>query len=209
MTAVFDPLAAGHGVVPVSHHQFFLTDGPHDPVAPMQSTNGLIDAAVGAAIIRTGIHTGVVRLTVEPRADAPPARLNEDWEAIVEVSLQAPAGQLRVATLIVQLAEPFPVLTPAGAGDYRVRVHARGRDTDIDGTAFEPVEDYLVQVWPAPPGPQHVYKLADRYGTELLQTQQATPPSAAPEQAGARDGQRDALLHQSLQQAQNLEGNES
>ncbi len=58
----------------------------------------------------------------------------------------------------------LPVLTPAGPGSYRVRVHARGRDTAPDGVAEEPLEDYLLTVWPAPPRSDTVYKQTDEYG---------------------------------------------
>jgi hypothetical protein len=157
ITSGNDVVASGHGVVPVSHHLFFLTDGSNVPVAPLTTANGLVDVQPGAAVIRTGIHSGVVRLTVEARSRPPQDVPTGDWEAIVEVSLDAPAGRMAVSALMDDVTDPFPPLTQAGPGSYRARVHARGRDTDIDSTAFEPVEDYLIQVWPAPPAPQHVY----------------------------------------------------
>jgi hypothetical protein len=60
----------------------------------------------------------------------------------------------------------LPPLTTAG-GDWRVRVHARGRDTDVDGVAREPFEHYLVQVWPAAPAPETAHRLTDGYGAGL------------------------------------------
>ncbi|MEU2726066.1 hypothetical protein [Streptomyces smyrnaeus] len=60
----------------------------------------------------------------------------------------------------------LPVLAPAGPGSYRVRVHARGRDIAPDGVAEEPVEDYLLIVWPAPPEPDTVHKQTDNFGAE-------------------------------------------
>ncbi|MEU8470568.1 hypothetical protein AB0F30_22160, partial [Streptomyces sp. NPDC029006] len=38
-----------------------------------------------------------------------------------------------------------------GPGDYRLRIHARGRDTAIDLAPDDVTEWYLIQVWPAPP----------------------------------------------------------
>jgi hypothetical protein len=74
----------------------------------------------------------------------------------------------------------FPVLTQAGAGGYRIRVHARGRDTAPDLVALEPVEWYLIQVWPAPPAPERVLRQTDRYGAELRQAAAAAAPPHAP-----------------------------
>ncbi|WP_016906775.1 hypothetical protein [Streptomyces xiaopingdaonensis] len=51
----------------------------------------------------------------------------------------------------------LPILTPRGAGHYRVRVHARGRDTEPDGFVEEPVEDYLLIAWPQPPEPDVIH----------------------------------------------------
>jgi hypothetical protein len=62
-------------------------------------------------------------------------------------------------------------------------VHARGRDTDIDGTAFEPFEEYQIQIWPASPQPEIVYKTTDRYGAELRRTQSVSGDMAAPQRA--------------------------
>ncbi|AEY86642.1 hypothetical protein SHJG_1366 [Streptomyces hygroscopicus subsp. jinggangensis 5008] len=48
------------------------------------------------------------------------------------------------------LDEELPVLSFAGPGDDRLRVHARGRDTAIGLAPEEVTEGYLVRVWPAP-----------------------------------------------------------
>ncbi|MER6680098.1 hypothetical protein [Streptomyces olivaceoviridis] len=69
------------------------------------------------------------------------------------------------------LDEELPVLPFAGPGDYRPRVHARGRDTAI-GLAPEVVTEwYLVQVWPAPaPAPARdvaVLRQTDTYGASV------------------------------------------
>ncbi|MQS35128.1 hypothetical protein FFZ77_05690 [Streptomyces katsurahamanus] len=61
-----------------------------------------------------------------------------------------------------------------GPGDYRVRVHARGRDTAVDRTPGELTEWYLLQVWPAPAQPPHVLTANDQYGT----TQRAAVPDS-------------------------------
>lgn len=44
--------------------------------------------------------------------------------------------------------DDMPVLNPGGPGRYRVRVGATGRGHNYDGADEEPVEQYLIQVWP-------------------------------------------------------------
>jgi hypothetical protein len=51
--------------------------------------------------------------------------------------------------------------TPPRPGDYRLRVHARGRD-DADED-----EGYELAVWPAPAAPAIVHKRTDRLGYRL------------------------------------------
>ncbi|WP_229877020.1 hypothetical protein [Streptomyces bluensis] len=48
------------------------------------------------------------------------------------------------------LDEELPALSFDGPGDYRLRVHARGRDTAVDLAPDELTEWYLIQAWPAP-----------------------------------------------------------
>ena len=38
-------------------------------------------------------------------------------------------------------------------GTYPVHIHATRRETDDGGVALEPVEDFLVLAWSAPPTP--------------------------------------------------------
>ncbi|MFC9078739.1 hypothetical protein ACFTY7_17360 [Streptomyces sp. NPDC057062] len=70
------------------------------------------------------------------------------WDEIVDHTVETTTGALRV-TSVMSDTPRLPLLTPQGPGTYRVRVHARGRDTAPDGDAHEPVEDYLLIVWPA------------------------------------------------------------
>ncbi|GAA3925989.1 hypothetical protein [Actinoplanes auranticolor] len=50
-------------------------------------------------------------------------------------------------------------------------MHARGRDTRVDGTADMPVEHYLIQVWAdEEQRPQVVHRASDRYGASLRET---------------------------------------
>lgn len=92
-------------------------------------------------------------------------------------------------TSVMSNAPDLPLLTPQGPGTYRVRVHARGRDIAPDGVAYEPVEDYLLIVWPTEPQPEDVHKQTDRYGAEL-RAQPSRPAPPPPERGAEEDIRR-------------------
>jgi hypothetical protein len=180
--------------MPVSHHQFWLVDDDRLPRPSGAPGNGLVlPGAPGTAVIYTGIHTGVVGLTVDAR-DAAPAEVELDgWDEVVEVSLTVPAGRLRAVPPMAD-GPPLPPLT-AVAGDHRLRVHARGRDTAVDGVTREPEEEYLIVAWPAPAAPERVYLVSDEYGASLRRAAGATPadPAARRPATRADDPNRSAL----------------
>ncbi|MEU1299438.1 hypothetical protein [Streptomyces shenzhenensis] len=114
-------------------------------------SNRLVAPMVSGAFILTGINTGYVN--VETRVvDRRPDADTGGWEEVIEVSVQAPAGDLKVESLeLGPDAGSVHSLSPAGPAWYRLRVHARGRENLRDKVSIEPVEDYLLIVWPAPP----------------------------------------------------------
>ncbi|MGW0424689.1 hypothetical protein [Streptomyces sp. NPDC003015] len=65
------------------------------------------------------------------------------------------------------LDEELPVLSFHRRGDYRLRVHARGRDTAIDLAPDQITEWYLIQAWPAPAGEARVLLQTDGHGTSV------------------------------------------
>ncbi|GAA4974074.1 hypothetical protein GCM10023334_099840 [Nonomuraea thailandensis] len=136
----------------VSHHQMLVND---ETLAdhPSHVPNGLTASAPGAAVIRTGIHTGVVDVTVQ-LADAPPATTAEGWDEVEEVELITFTGEMRLRGLMGHLPEALPNLTPHGPGRYGMRVHARGRDIDPCAVPSVPFEFYLVTIWPIEVGPK-------------------------------------------------------
>lgn len=166
MSTIYGPDPTG-----VDWHQFGLAEpGLLRSLSPGGLTNGLITAAPeGGAIVHTGIATGDVAVSVELRDEAAPPGVPSwrEWEEIAEITVQAPTGQLRVWALMAD-APGLPLLTTHGAGPYRVRVHARGRDIAYDLALIdEIVEDYLIQVWPAPPAPELIHKQTDKCGAGL------------------------------------------
>lgn len=171
-------------VLNVVYHMFGVADLGVGPLpTPTGGDNGLVEAAVGGALIRTGIAMGPVLVSVEVLSEQP-AEIDDSWEEVAEVSLEVapPAGHTDAEALLLQLArqqgrdpEPrgfriatlnfdhnpdaFPLLNP-DAGPCRLRVHARGRGLNYDGTDFEPHEEYLLLTWAAPISDAVVHKVS-------------------------------------------------
>lgn len=177
-------LARGRDIVHVMDHQFgIVLDERAWPTVTAQATNGLVDPVGGGALIHTGIAAGVVAIAVEARARPPSTVETDSWDEVVEISLVVddasssqreddplerfrpllPSPVMKVGALMAEYPD-LPALNPAGAGPYRVCVHARSRDHNIDGVDHQPNEHYLVLAWPGPKGPETVHKQTDRYG---------------------------------------------
>ncbi|MEU1393823.1 MULTISPECIES: hypothetical protein [unclassified Nonomuraea] len=153
--------------VHLSYHQIQLRDPEEGGPAPVEGYgNGLIvvDDEPDGATIFTGIAIGVVDVEVQ-LTDEPPGIDLDNWEEIVEVSIESTSGSLIVCGLDGDLPD-LPNLAHHGEGFYRLRVHARGRDTDPDGTASTPLpfEHYLIIAWPAPYAPELAFKHTDAIG---------------------------------------------
>ena len=56
------------------------------------------------------------------------------------------------------------------------RIVPRGRDTEVDGTAIEPFEDYWFIAWPADPTPERVHKQTDHYGATVRASAERNRP---------------------------------
>lgn len=153
--------------MPVHYHQFHITDegGPAGPDLP-SGHSGLVQVQDGMAAVLTGIHTGYVDVTVTFHTEAPQPE-DTGWEEIAEVSLHSVSAEITVRGLMADLDEELPVLSFNGPGDYRLRIHARGRDTAVDLAQNEITEWYLIQVWPAPAQEVSVLRLSDSYGASV------------------------------------------
>lgn len=103
--------------------------------------------------VRTGAHWGPVEVATAWLQAAPTA-IGDEWEEIAEISVVCGSG-LGIGELMGELRQ---ALCNEG-GSYRLRISARGRaeaadlgydelTDERDGT--EPVEEYLVEAWPAP-----------------------------------------------------------
>jgi hypothetical protein len=154
-----------YGTVPVTAGCFALTESAFPTDATDFTANGLVTLVGDGVAIRTGTGEGPIRVHLSVLAD-PPAEVEPGWEEIVEVSWHAPAGRASV----VGPGEPAdPQLrraTPPWPGDYRVRVHARGRDDAGDPDTGD-TEMYSLVVWAAPAAEPVVHRATDRLGHRL------------------------------------------
>lgn len=147
--------------VHASGNLFQLIDGDDaafpDP-ATLEASNGLLCALERGGIVLTGVDMGPVLVSVEPLDAEPPVDL-DSWEEIVDVSIEAPTGRLGVVSNLIPDYLGLPLLTAHAAGTYRVRCNAKGRTRALKAIVDEPLEEYLLQAWPAPHVPPVVHRL--------------------------------------------------
>jgi hypothetical protein len=167
-------------VVRVDDHGFELYDGAGGEVALAESPDGLVSVSEAGVAVVTGIAQGLVRVSVEVTDRGgglnPQDRAWLDpgpWDDIVEVPVEVPNGGLRVQGVLDAGAGGLPVLSQAGPGSYRLRVHVRGRDGhagpspgqgEVGGGPNTAVEEYLIVAWPCDPRPRVIIRATDRVG---------------------------------------------
>ncbi|WP_329028357.1 hypothetical protein [Streptomyces sp. NBC_00690] len=177
--------------VRVDDLSFGILDNGEIPIETADWSTGLVAPMSNGAVISTGIHTGTGRVRVALLA-AEPSSTADAWEEIVEVSVHSSQGRLRVDAFEEGAVESLPILSTAGPGWYRLRVHARGRTINPDGIQRDPVEDYHLAVWQAPPSPTTILRASDRIRISL-QADLPTPDSQAqtftPEQPAPKPGE--------------------
>ncbi|QKW07655.1 hypothetical protein HUT18_15985 [Streptomyces sp. NA04227] len=167
-------MAAPWHKVHVPEGLFGLLDDHEVPHYGADWSNGLIaPMRAGGAFINSGIHTGNVHARTKYLTTRPEdLDTSLDWDEIVEASVHAPRDGLRLESLDQGPADDGSPLAGHGATDYRVRVHAHGREIAWDKTASTPTETYLLLVWPAEPAPAQTLRFSGRLG----QTQEAHDP---------------------------------
>lgn len=168
-----------------AYHQFFLTPELIWPGRSPDAPNGLVVGGdSGFVAVRTGIHTGCVRVNVQALHDEPPVA-HDNWEDVAETSVAVgDPATLMVTSEDASNADSFPNLSAAGPGTYRVRVHARGRMLDYDGSESRSREEYLIQVWPAAPADDSIVKINEAYAKQTGMTGGPIPPFNPPRPPG-------------------------
>ncbi|UNO43554.1 hypothetical protein [Streptomyces sp. MST-110588] len=134
---------------------------------PDWSHNGLLDVHPdgGAAKILCGQEVGCIAVTAELWDGAPPLDPGP-WQDVAEMSVHWPSALLDFGTTTEGAEETgSTALTLPGPGDYRVRVCGRNRDDGDPREDDAPVEEYLIQLWPAPTTGPEIHKATSKYGT--------------------------------------------
>ncbi|AZQ32110.1 hypothetical protein EJ357_47705 [Streptomyces cyaneochromogenes] len=185
--------ASWHDVF-VTEGTFGLLDDGEIPVHSADWSNGLIAPMLqGGALVRTGIQSGYVRVSIRALRE-PAEEIDESrpWEEIVEAAVTAPRNRLRLESLDYGPPAPDMPLTTADTTQYRLRVHARGRDAARSQSAQVPREEYLLLVWPAEPAPTRTLRGSNRLEEEE-QAEAANPhpprmhPAEPPEATAERE----------------------
>lgn len=186
--------------VHVADHSFGVFDQYEIPIETADWSTGLVVEMSSGAMIYTGIDRGAVRVTTDVRSTAPEQIDPGPWDDVVEASVHAPHGELRIHRLEygpLDQPPPLPLLSQRGPGSYRLRAHVRGRDLHYDTVQTDPTEDYLLTIWPADPAPSLIIRATDRcgYGLRLanLATPKHTPAPAPPLEQLAEEQERARL----------------
>jgi hypothetical protein len=155
------------GQVQVYEFQYYLRDSRQAPRPPYrENTTGLVKlAADGGIHVIAGTSTGSIQLTIELHS-MPPATVDwEDWEEIVEVSYHTAVGDTQARGSCGLAPDPgLPVLSFLGPGNYRIRVHALGRDDPRNQNPFTTVERHHLAVWPGPMAKTVIHQATDEFG---------------------------------------------
>ncbi|MEU6606543.1 hypothetical protein ABZ922_16020 [Streptomyces shenzhenensis] len=177
-----DPVAKACALVRAECHTFHLADDERYDQPTFRPENGLIFSKPGLAVVLVGINSGAVNTTVEVYRHPVGRPDTDEWDEVVDHSIESISGHMRVTSLMDDPPE-LPTLTPFGPGAYRVRVHARGRERAYDAHVSEPVEDYLLQIWPGRHEPDAVHKQTDQIGAMFRRAadQPVETPSPPPE----------------------------
>jgi hypothetical protein len=160
------------GSVTVAGHRFGLTEHSF-PEQDDFTGNGLVTVAEGGLVIRAGVEHGHVGSELVVLAQAPDD-VESGWEEIVEVSWCAGKGgaSLSAPDGTVNGRHGRRSRTPPWPGEYRVRIHARGRD-ELDAE----FERYKIVVWAAPSASDLVHQRTDRLGHRLRGQPEPVRPS--------------------------------
>ncbi|MBU2670351.1 hypothetical protein KOI35_43305 [Actinoplanes bogorensis] len=155
--AEYVPFVFSSAYAAVAGHRFGLVEHGLPETVDFR-TNGLAAVTDGGVVIRTGVAEGQVEIEMN-MLDGPPDEIDAGWEEVVDVSWHATEGGASVSGPYDDDLGPRHI-TPPWPGDYRVRVHARGRDDDAD-------ESYKISVWSGPAEPERVHRRTDRLGHRL------------------------------------------
>ena len=159
------------GDIRVCYHLFFFAESFELPTLTDRDwVTGLMNrVGAGTVFISTGIAMGPVAVTIRLLDGPTVDQEDSDWNAIGEVSIATSTGEFCLAVLMDDVPEQFEHLVVRN-GLYRLRVHARGRDNNIDLQVNEPTETYLLDFWPSSQDGDPIIVKSDQYERDLLST---------------------------------------
>ena len=118
-----EPVLQTSGIVEVDHDQFVVSNDDTDTL-DVHAKGALIEVGHGFLATYTGVSYGPTRVTVQVWQAEPNAEY-DNWE-VVEESVITASAAVDVRSLD---GRPSQGVGQIPAGVYRVRAHARGRDT--------------------------------------------------------------------------------
>ncbi|MFB4297454.1 hypothetical protein [Actinomadura sp. NTSP31] len=119
--------------------------------------DGLVASGDREATVVTGTESWLC-VTVRAYKKAPPLAL-KGWERVTEVGFDSPNGRALLSAMDGPL--PFPAVTVAGPGHYRLRVYVRGRQAPETLMDEPPNERHLLVVFPGKGTKPKTYKNAE------------------------------------------------
>jgi hypothetical protein len=167
--------------IDVEYAQYYLTpvDIHGSDADEYGDDDGLVMASDDAIWVECGTRRGQIDLEVRLLNEAP-FQVDWNWEAIVERSFSTASGARTISTWGGDwLENVFPVI-PAG-GDYRLRVHVRGREQAEETNRGE---QHLLLIWPAAPMPNEMLRM-DKVGVtqpQIIEVGSAPIPLPEPRQ---------------------------
>jgi hypothetical protein len=169
--------------VRVDFSQYQVAAGPDMLVGDDVIPGLLVGLGPQAVAVLTGLQAGTVKVTAQALTAAP-AGLEPGWDVAAETDLDCPEGVISVLDWGGPDHPELGDLAAAGPGRYRLRVHARHRESAIDRRT---AEEHLLLFWPAAePAPPRRLTAMDAHGRALLgEEPEDTPPLDPLERAAA------------------------
>ncbi|MEU9485734.1 hypothetical protein AB0D83_19090 [Streptomyces decoyicus] len=128
------------------------------------------------------------------RSTAPTPCRHRPWRVRngLTAAWSARTGRATSSALEGSPPDDLPTLILQGPGWHRMRVHASGRSINPDGVGEEPVEDYLIAVWPQEPSESVVIRSSKMIDEALPANADTAPDDIShatpePDDAAERD----------------------
>lgn len=171
-------IATGSATIDIHRGQYGIGVHPSVGERPWRG-NGLLEAITeGTVSVLAGTGEGPLRLTVETH-DGPPPLVLDDWEEVVEVSEFSGPGLVAVSELMQAPRDDLPQLRLPPNSWIRIRGRARGRDEaaarDRLSPDEDPIEEHLLQMWPAPEAEDVCHRVTDEVGQIFRSRSQVRP----------------------------------